>query len=153
MGQKPLNEDRQMASKIKIVNIGQSTVFLRGVVGFFQVKETDKNVFFFWQKHYEKNCQIVPAALQCYAFSENRTAPRRINLWIPRPTSIACSSSSPSFCISNWLRRSEQSLPGFGIATMVAFLQEGGKIPDSQMGLKIVSSRVNELTGRFVRSL
>ena len=29
---------------------------------------------------------------------------------------------------------------------MVAFLQEGGKIPDPQMELKIVSSRVNELS-------
>ena len=40
---------------------------------------------------------------------------------------------------------SEESFLGFGIATMVAFLQESGKILDSQMELKIVSSRVNKL--------
>ena len=49
---------------------------------------------------------------------------------------------------------SEESLLGFGIATMVASLQEGGKIPDSQMELKTTtSSRVNELSGRLVSSL
>ena len=49
---------------------------------------------------------------------------------------------------------SEESLPGFGIAAMGAFLQEGGeKDPDSQMKLKIGSSRVIELSGRLVRSL
>ena len=53
MGQEPINEGWQMASKIKIVKIGQHTVFPRGVVGFFQVKEKGKNVFFFLQKHYE----------------------------------------------------------------------------------------------------
>ena len=42
---------------------------------------------------------------------------------------------------------SEESLPGLGIAPLVASLQEGGKIPDSQMELKTVSSRVNELSG------
>jgi len=52
-----------------------------------------------------------------------------------------------------YLLGSEESLPGYGIATMVAFLQEGGKIPDSQMELKIVSSRGNELSGRLMRSL
>ena len=36
-----------MASKIKIVEIRQYTVFPRGVVAFFQVKENGKNVFFF----------------------------------------------------------------------------------------------------------
>ena len=35
-----------------------------------------------------------------------------------------------------YLLGSEESLPGYGIATMVAFLQEGGQIPDSQMELK-----------------
>ena len=48
---------------------------------------------------------------------------------------------------------SEEYLPGFGIATMVASLQEGGKIPDSQMEFKKASSRVNELSGRLVSSL
>ena len=38
-----------------------------------------------------------------------------------------------------WLLGSEESLPVFGIATMVASLQEGGKIPDSKMELKTVS--------------
>ena len=47
MGQKPINEGRQMASKIKVVKIGQYTVFPRGVVNFFQIKEDGKNVFFF----------------------------------------------------------------------------------------------------------
>ena len=47
MGQKPINESRQMASKIKVVKIGQYTVFPRGVVRFFQIKENGKNVFFF----------------------------------------------------------------------------------------------------------
>ena len=47
VGRKPINEGRQMASKIKIVKIGQYTVFPCGVVGFFQVKENGKNVFFF----------------------------------------------------------------------------------------------------------
>ena len=47
MGQKPINEGRQMASKIKVVKIGQYTVFLHGVVSFFQIKENGKNVFFF----------------------------------------------------------------------------------------------------------
>ena len=46
VGRKPINEGRQMASKIKIVKIGQYTVFPRGVVGFFQVKENVKNMFF-----------------------------------------------------------------------------------------------------------
>ena len=48
---------------------------------------------------------------------------------------------------------SEESLPGLGIATMVASLQEGGKMSDSQMELKTASSRVNELSGRLVSSL
>ena len=47
MGEKPINEGRQMASKIKVVRIGQYTVFPRGVVRFFQIKENGKNVFFF----------------------------------------------------------------------------------------------------------
>ena len=47
MGQKSTNEGRQMASKIKIVKVGHYTVFPRGVVGFFQVKENSKNVLFF----------------------------------------------------------------------------------------------------------
>ena len=47
MGQKPINEGRQMASKIKVVKIGQYTVFPRGVVSLFQIKENGKNVFFF----------------------------------------------------------------------------------------------------------
>ena len=94
MGQKPINEGRQMASKIKI---GQYTVFPCGVVGFFQVKENGKNMFFFGKKALRMKLSIVPADLQCYVFSENSTAPRSINLWIPRPTSIVCSPSSPSF--------------------------------------------------------
>ena len=52
-----------------------------------------------------------------------------------------------------YLFGSEEFLLGFGIATMVAFLQEGRKILDSQMELKIVSSRVNKLSRRLVRSL
>jgi len=52
-----------------------------------------------------------------------------------------------------YLFGSEESLPDFSIATMMTFLQEGGKIPDSQMELKIVSSRGNELSGRLMRSL
>ena len=47
MGQKPIDESRQMASKIKVVKIGQYTVFPRGVVSLFQIKENGKNVFFF----------------------------------------------------------------------------------------------------------
>ena len=47
MGQKPINEGRQMASKIKVVKIGQYTVFPRGVVSLFQIKENGKNEFFF----------------------------------------------------------------------------------------------------------
>ena len=47
MGQKPINEGRQMASKIKVAKIGQYTVFPRGVVSLFQIKENGKNVFFF----------------------------------------------------------------------------------------------------------
>ena len=47
MGQKPINECRQMASKIKVVKIGQYTVFPRGVVSFFQIEENSQNVFFF----------------------------------------------------------------------------------------------------------
>ena len=41
----------------------------------------------------------------------------------------------------------------YSFATIVASLQEGGTIPDSQMELKTASSRVNELSGRFVSSL
>ena len=52
-----------------------------------------------------------------------------------------------------YLLGSEESLPDFSIATMMAFLQEGGKIPDSQMELKIVSSRGNELSGKLMKSL
>ena len=59
----------------------------------------------FCQKHYQCNNQIKPDDLQCYVFSKNHTALRPINLWIPRPTSIGCSPSSPSFCTSNWLRQ------------------------------------------------
>ena len=47
MGQKPITEGRQMASKIKVVKIRQYTVFSLGVVSFFQIKEIGKNVFFF----------------------------------------------------------------------------------------------------------
>ena len=36
-----------MASKIKVVKLGQYTVFPRDVVSFFQIKENGKNVFFF----------------------------------------------------------------------------------------------------------
>ena len=45
-GQKPINEGRQMASKIKFVKIRQYTVFPRGV-SFFQIKENGNYVFFF----------------------------------------------------------------------------------------------------------
>ena len=68
MGQKPINESRQMASKIKVVKIGQYTVFPRGVVSFFKIKGNGKNVFFFWQKHYEYNYRIELDDLQCYGF-------------------------------------------------------------------------------------
>ena len=47
MGQKPINESRQMASKIKVVKIGLYTMFLRGVVSLFQINENGKNVFLF----------------------------------------------------------------------------------------------------------
>ena len=47
MGQKPINEGRQMASKIRVVKIRQYAVFPRGVVSFFQIKENGNNVFFF----------------------------------------------------------------------------------------------------------
>ena len=104
MGQKPLNEGRQMASKIKIVKIGQYTVFPRGVVGFFQVKESGKNVLLLGKSISNETVKSYQLICSATFFSENRTAPRPINLWIPRPTSIACSSSSPSFCISSWLR-------------------------------------------------
>ena len=105
MGQKPINEGRQMASKIKIVKIRQYTVFPRGVVSFFQIEENGQNVFFFGKSITNvtsKSNQMIGSAT---VFSENRTAPRPINLWIPRPTSIGCSPSSPSFCTSNWLKR------------------------------------------------
>ena len=42
---------------------------------------------------------------------------------------------------------SEDSLPGFGIATMVASLQEGGKIPDSQMKKQQAAGLINFLEG------
>ena len=47
MGQKPIDEGRQMALKIKVVKIGQYTVLPCGVINFFQIKENGKNVFFF----------------------------------------------------------------------------------------------------------
>ena len=58
MGQEPINEGRQMASKIKIVKIGQYTVFPRGVVGFFQEKKKERKkwqecVVVFWQERHE----------------------------------------------------------------------------------------------------
>ena len=46
MRQKPIDESRQMASKTKVVKIRQYTVFPRGVVSFFQIKDGN-NVFFF----------------------------------------------------------------------------------------------------------
>ena len=51
MGQKPINEGRQMASKIKVVKIRQYTVFPHGVVSFFKIKKNDNNMFSFGQKH------------------------------------------------------------------------------------------------------
>ena len=68
VGQKPINEDRQMASKIKVLKIRHYTVFPCCVVSFFQIKENGKNVFFFWQKHYEYNYHNEPGDLQCYVF-------------------------------------------------------------------------------------
>ena len=68
MGQKRDNEGGQMASKIKVVKIRQYTVFPRGVVSLFQIKENGKIVFFFWRKHYECNYQNEPDDLQCYGF-------------------------------------------------------------------------------------
>ena len=51
IGQKPINESRQMASKIKVVKIRQYTVFARGVVCFFfQIKEDGNNVSFLFAK-------------------------------------------------------------------------------------------------------
>ena len=47
MGQKPIDEGRQMASKIKVVKIGQYIVFPHGVVSFFKIKENGNDVFFF----------------------------------------------------------------------------------------------------------
>ena len=41
------DKNPQMASKIKVVKIGQYTVFPRGVVSFFQIEENSQNVFFF----------------------------------------------------------------------------------------------------------
>ena len=55
MGQIPINEGRELAPKINVVKIGRYTVFPRGAVSFFQIKENGKNVLFFWQKHYECN--------------------------------------------------------------------------------------------------
>ena len=69
MGQKPINEGKQMASKIKVLKIGQYTVFPRGVVSFFQIKENVNKGFFFGKSIYECNYQNEPDDLQFYGFS------------------------------------------------------------------------------------
>ena len=50
MGQKPINESRQMASKIKVVKIRQYTLFQRGDLSFFQIEKNGKNGFFFGKR-------------------------------------------------------------------------------------------------------
>ena len=65
----------------------------RGVVGFFQVKENGKNVFFLGKNITNETVKSYQLICSATFFSENRTAPRPINLWIPRPTSIAYSQS------------------------------------------------------------
>ena len=102
MGQKPINEGRQMASKIKVVKIGRYTVFPRGVVSFFQIKENGKNEFFLGESI--TNVTIKSNQMICSATVFPKTAQLRGH-WIPRPTSIGCSQSSPLFCTSNWLKR------------------------------------------------
>ena len=47
MGQKPINEGRQMASKIKLVKTRQSTVFPRGVASFFRKTKLARTWSFF----------------------------------------------------------------------------------------------------------
>ena len=47
MGQKPINEGRQMASKIKVVKIREYAVFPSGVVSFIQTKENGNSMLFF----------------------------------------------------------------------------------------------------------
>ena len=70
-----------MASKIKIVKIGQYTVFPRGVVGFFQVKESGKNVLLLGKSISNETVKSYQLICSATFFSpENRTAPRPINL-------------------------------------------------------------------------
>ena len=72
MGQEPINEGEQMASKIKVVKIVQYTVFPRGVVSFFQIKENGKNVLFFGK--YITNVAIKSNQMICSATVFPKTA-------------------------------------------------------------------------------
>ena len=69
MGQKPINEGRQMASKIKVVKIRQYTVFPRGCRKRFSNQRKWQEHVLLGQKHYECNYQNEPDDLQCYGFS------------------------------------------------------------------------------------
>ena len=124
-----------MASKIKVVKIGQYTVFPRGVVRFFADERK-------WQ---ERNTALLRG--QCKPL-DSKT---HINQLFTILSIVSHKQLVKEIDLK--LFGSEESLLDFGIATIVASVQEGGKISDSQMELKTVSSRVNELSGRLVSSL
>ena len=61
MGQKPIDESRQMASKIKVVKIGQYTVFPRGVVSFFNYRGIVNAYEGFQRKMTDKRAKMCEA--------------------------------------------------------------------------------------------
>ena len=72
MGQKPINEGRQMASKIKVIKIRQYTVFPCGVVSFIKVKEDCNNMFFLGNRM--RNVNIKTNQMICSAMVFPKTA-------------------------------------------------------------------------------
>ena len=119
VGQTPINEGRQVASKSMAVQIREYTVFPRGVVSSVQIEENTRTCIFcccfcsfffcffvflllFLAKAFA-TVTIKTTQMICRAtfFSWHRTAPRPRNLWFPRPTSIGCSPYSSSFCTNN----------------------------------------------------
>ena len=107
-----------MASKIKVVKIGQYTVFPRGVVSFFADE----------RKLQERTTALLRGQ---YKPLDSKT---HINQLFTILSIVLHKQLVKE--IGLLLFGSEESLLGFDIATMVASLQEGGKIPDSQMELK-----------------
>ena len=65
--QKPINESRQMALKMKVVKVRQYAVFPHGVISVFQIKEDGNDLFFFGKSI--MNVTIEPDDLQCYSLS------------------------------------------------------------------------------------